>query len=156
MGDGIEHFFPFEAPASFQFRPRPTRWCLRCSCWRLCEESLCPILLRNRFLTEGGVPRISPRGTFPHPTVEPVCFAVLQNLRKRSCYGRFQFQKERTVNRREEITAAVISSLTLSLYVLSARPPALSELRASVRQDQNWRLPSPGQPNRRSADPVTH
>src|SRR5580658_1326162 len=53
------------------------------------------MLLRNRFVTEGGVPSAIPKGHVPHPTIGPVCFAVLQNLRKRSCYGRFQFRASR-------------------------------------------------------------
>src|SRR5580658_6754251 len=38
------------------------------------------MLLRNRFVTEGGVPSAIPKGHVPHPTIGPVCFAVLQNL----------------------------------------------------------------------------
>ena len=56
-----------------------------------------PMLLRNRFVTEGGVPPDIPQGAVPHPTIGPVCFAVLQNLSKRSCYGQFQFRASRVL-----------------------------------------------------------
>src|SRR5260370_21766805 len=50
------------------------------------------MLLRNRFVTEGRVPRISPRGTFRIVRSGLYALPFSKNLRKRSCYGRFQLR----------------------------------------------------------------
>src|SRR5260370_33642182 len=51
----------------------------------------------KQFRDRGWSPPDIPKGHVPHPTIGPVCFAVLKNLRKRSCYGRFQFRANRVL-----------------------------------------------------------